>query len=72
MRLDSWEVLDFNIDIQSSGISCIMDLYMLLLLAVERFSFSLKDLGEIKPGFKTLQMSLSVLNPSEILLVATR
>ena len=49
-----------------------MDLYMLLLLAVGRFSFSLKDLGEIKPGFKTLQMSLSVLNPSEILLVAMR
>ena len=40
---------------------------MLLQLAVGRFSFSLKDPGEIKPGCENLQMSLSVLNLSELL-----
>ena len=41
---------------------------MSLQLVVGSFSFSLNDLGEIKPGCKNLQMSLILLNLSETLL----
>ena len=47
---------------------CMINIYMSLYLAVERFSFSLNDLGEKNPGCKNFQMSLIVVNLSETLL----
>ena len=40
----------------------------MLWLAVERFSFSSNDVEEMNPGCKNLQMSLIVVNLSEIFL----
>ena len=65
-KRDCWEVLVLTKCIQSFRINSIIDLYIPIWLVLGRFSVSLKDVGEMNPGWRNVQMSLIVLHLSEI------